>query len=378
MIFFVGQSLSLIGDGVLSIAVGIWVKTLTNSSALAGLSFFFVAAPAIFAPILGVVVDRFRRKPLLIVINCVAAATVLVLLAVDTRAQLWVIYTALFLAGVVALIQSAALSAFFPILVDQTILGHANTVFVFLRNAARLIGPSLGAVLFALVGMRVVIIADSTSFVVAGVCIALIRVAEASSTRIGRTKEAVASGFQFLRRQRELRDVITALALGFAAIGLVEATSYMIVAVLGYAPEFVAVLTTAQALGALAIAIFVPPLLLRVGETRAVAIGLVICAVGGVALGVPVLPSAVVGSIILGGGVTVLAISSNTYLQRRTPPDLLGRVDSVASAALTLPYTVFIGLGAGLVALVSIPVLLSMMSLLMLCASFWLYRRKHD
>src|ERR1700748_3689501 len=84
-----GQVFSLFGDTALWLAVGIWVKTLTGSNAAAGLVFFFAAAPVLLAPFTGLLVDRVRRRPLLLVVNAVTGGAVLLLLLVHGRGQGW-------------------------------------------------------------------------------------------------------------------------------------------------------------------------------------------------------------------------------------------------------------------------------------------------
>jgi hypothetical protein len=67
--YLAGQSLSLLGDSSMWLACGIWVKSLTGSDSAAGLTFFFFTAPAVLAPMAGLLVDRtspavaHRREP---------------------------------------------------------------------------------------------------------------------------------------------------------------------------------------------------------------------------------------------------------------------------------------------------------------------------
>ena len=48
-----GQSLSLLGDRAMFLALGVWVKSLTGSSAAAGLVFFAYGLPGLTAPAAG-------------------------------------------------------------------------------------------------------------------------------------------------------------------------------------------------------------------------------------------------------------------------------------------------------------------------------------
>jgi len=91
-----GQSFSLFGDVALWLAMGIWVKELTGSSGEAGLVFFFFGLAAVLSPVAGLVVDRVARRPLLIVANLAGCGTVLLLLGVHGRSQVWLIFAVAF------------------------------------------------------------------------------------------------------------------------------------------------------------------------------------------------------------------------------------------------------------------------------------------
>lgn len=89
----VGQSLSSFGDTALYLSLAIWAKDLTGSYAAAGAVFFALGLPVLAAPLAGHLVDRVGRRRLLILTNTAAGLGVLSLLAVHSRAQLWIIYT---------------------------------------------------------------------------------------------------------------------------------------------------------------------------------------------------------------------------------------------------------------------------------------------
>ena len=82
------------------------------------------------------------------------------------------------------------------------------------------------------------------------------------------------------------------------------------------------------------------------------------------------------GMAVLGAGVTATAIGANTLIQRRTPADLLGRVDAAADVLVTVPQTLFIGLGAALVAAVDYRLVLALVTVLMVASGTWLATRR--
>src|ERR1017187_3291575 len=61
-LYLTGLAVSVIGDNAMSLAAGIWVKSLTGSSSAAALVSVCVYAPSLAAPLAGVVADRVRRR----------------------------------------------------------------------------------------------------------------------------------------------------------------------------------------------------------------------------------------------------------------------------------------------------------------------------
>ena len=69
----IGQTLSAFGDYAMFLALAVWVKALTGSNAKAGLAILPFVLPSLVGPALGVFVDRFPRRRIMIVTDLVAA-----------------------------------------------------------------------------------------------------------------------------------------------------------------------------------------------------------------------------------------------------------------------------------------------------------------
>src|SRR6266540_4808299 len=91
-VFLLGSAVSMLGDTAMFLVLGIWAKDLTDSNAAAGLVFFVLVLPSVFSPLAGLVVDRVRKRPVLIVTNCLMGLALLLLLFVHDRGDLWLIY----------------------------------------------------------------------------------------------------------------------------------------------------------------------------------------------------------------------------------------------------------------------------------------------
>ena len=146
-VLLLGWGLSMLGDTAMFLVLGIWAKDLTHSNAAAGLVFFVLILPSLFAPFAGLVVDRVRKRPLLIGVNCVMAAAVLLLLFVHDRGDLWLIYVVAGLYGAAGAILASARSAFLTVMLPRIRIAPAGSLISTYCRSVRP-GPPYG-LLFA-------------------------------------------------------------------------------------------------------------------------------------------------------------------------------------------------------------------------------------
>src|SRR5262245_53987044 len=94
---WVGQLVSLLGSGLTSFALGVWVYQRTGSAMQLGLVYLFTFLPGIVAsPLAGALIDRLDRRWMLILSDSGPALSVLciALLLVTNRLEPWHIYLA--------------------------------------------------------------------------------------------------------------------------------------------------------------------------------------------------------------------------------------------------------------------------------------------
>src|SRR2546425_10280823 len=133
-VFLLGAAVSMLGDSAMFLVLGIWAKDLTHSNAAAGLVFFVLALPSLFAPLAGLVVDRVRKRPLLIATNLLFGTSLLVLLFVHGRGELWLIYLVAGLYGTAGIVLFSARSAFLTVMLPRELLGEANAIYSTVRE----------------------------------------------------------------------------------------------------------------------------------------------------------------------------------------------------------------------------------------------------
>jgi MFS family permease len=377
-LYLAGQTLSILGDSALWLAAGIWVKVLTHSSALAGLTFFFFVAPSLASPLSGMLVDRVRRRPLLLVTNLGTGAMVLLLLLVHGRGQVWLIWVVMVLYGLSYTVLGSAQSALLTVFVPDDLLGDANGALRTVREGLRLVAPLLGAGLFAAVGGGAVALLDSATFGAAAVSLALLRVKEPRGRHAPEHHWAseVSAGFRHVWRTTVLRQMTLACGAVLLVVGFAETLGFAVVAQgLHRPPTFLGVIVAIQGLGAVVGGPTAAPVMRRVGEGVLAALGMLALAAGALLWALPSLAGVGLGSVMVGFSLPWLVVGAYTLVQRRTPPELQGRTYSAFDVAVSTPQTISIAIGAGLVALVPYQALLGIMAAVVALAGGWLLSR---
>jgi MFS family permease len=380
-IYIAGQSFSIIGDSALWLAMGIWVKILTGSNSAAGLTFFAFICGCMTAPLSGVVVDRLRRRPLLIAANLGGAALVCVLLLAGGRGQVWLIYAVMFGYGAVNGLITAAQTALLTVLVPGDLLGEANSALQMLSQGLRLITPLLGAGLLALAGARPVILLDAGTFAVAAAAVLALRLREPRPDRArARWRAEFTAGLRHVADTRALRRPLIACVIAVSAFGFFETVPFAVVGQgLHRSPEFLGVLNSLQGAGALIGGALAAPLMRRTSERALMAGGLAACAAATLLLITGSLPLVLLAMAGVGLCVVWINVGAVTLIQRRTPGPLLGRVDAALEFAVVVPQAASIALGAALIAAVNYRILLvAMAAVIGFSAAYLATRREPD
>jgi MFS family permease len=370
-IYLLGDVVSTLGDSALWLAMAIWIKELTGSSAAAGLVMFCYAAGSLFSPLGGVTADRFRRRPFLIWANLVAGAVVLPITLVHDRGQVWLIYLVIFAYGVIGSAIGPAQTALLPALVPGDLLAEANGAQQTLNEGLRIITPLAGAGLLVLLGGPVVAEVDAATFGVAVLSLIALRVDEPRPERAAgpRPRGELTAGFRFLRGEPVLRSITIALALAMLVFGFTESACFSVVTVgLHDKPAFVGVLITVQGAGAVAGGLTAAAVLKRLSEARLTALALACAAAGVLLLTLPSIVPVVIGMALAGFVGPWVSVAAITAIQRRTPAEVLGRVSGAFGLSLSLPQVVSVGLGAALIAVVDYRLLLLIVAVVVAAA----------
>ncbi|MEV0448197.1 MFS transporter [Streptomyces sp. NPDC050600] len=348
------------GTTAMWLVSGIWVKSLTGSDSLAALTAFALWAPALFGPVLGGLVDRVPRRPLLIVANLAMAALLPLLLWVDRADRVWLLFAVLVVYGTQGAVHESAEAALAAGALDPERLGSFNGLRMTVNEAMKLVAPLVAAGLFARYGGGPVALLDAAMFAVAAGVFALLRVREAripAATGDGRGR--IAEGVRLVWGVPKLRALVVAGGFVMFLAGLNGAAVYAVVdRGLGQAPAYAGVLYAAQGAGSVVAGLAAGPLLRRVPERGLAAAGLALFAVGVAARALPYDGVALAASGVIGVGLPWVLIAAMTAVQRGVPAEAVGRAAGTANTLVFVPNAVALAVGAGLVAVLDVRVLL--------------------
>jgi len=350
---WIGQTLSALGDYAMFLVLAIWAKDLTGSNAAAGLTFLPFTLPTLFGPLLGVYVDRFPRRRVMIWTDVAAAVVMLMLLGVHGRDQLWLIYLVSFLYGVCVVIYQAARSGLLVGMLPETQLGDANGLLQSSQQAMRLVAPLAGAGLYTLVGGAAVALVDAGTFLVSAGFLLTVHARDLDRRGSGAFWPELRAGLRHIVRTADLRRLTIGTAIVMLVVGMSEVFIFAVIDEGLHRPAaFLGIISSVEGVGSIVAGLIVGLTMRRIGELRTVAIASAAAGIGLALYATATIAAIFVASVMLGVAITFFNVGYVTLMQRSTALEMQGRVMSAAEAAITLPYLISFLVGAAVVSIV--------------------------
>lgn len=260
--------ISTAGDFALVIALPLYIYQQTDSTLATAAIFAVRVVPSmLIGSFAGVFIDRWDRKRTMIWADLLRAGTVLLLLVATSDDLLVLVFVVASVQGTIGLFFSPAENALLPLLVDEEHLVTANALNALNDNIGRLIGPVIGAWLYASSGLNGAAIVEAASYAGSAALIALI-VAPRSALQGGHHDAGVTAsaqpavrralhewrqGLAMVRRSRVLRIIFLAEGLGSISEGafVTLAVAPFVLDVLGGTEAQVGWIGASQAIGGL-------------------------------------------------------------------------------------------------------------------------------
>jgi MFS family permease len=361
---YVGLTASMFGDSVMLLALSIWVKTITGSNAMAGLTFFFMVVPGLFAPLLGIWIDRVHRKPLLVWGHLLSGVMVLPLVLVAGPGQVWLIWVVAALYGVSFIILPAALNGLLKELMPEEMLVDANASLQTTKESFRLFGPLIGALLFTWLGGWAVAVLDAASFFVAAAVISAMRLhEELPSVEESHFWAQLTAGTRHLAHEHVLKHLLIGFGMCILVLGFTESAIYALLDAFDRPATFVSVIVSVQGAGAVIGGLGSSRVIRRFGEVAAFVVGLLLLVIG--ILVIAATHSIVVvclSAAVFGASLPVITVAFMTLIQRRTPQAIMGRVSTAVEVVMATPQAISLAVGSLLVVLLSYRVIFVVMA----------------
>ena len=216
-LFFIGQTISLCGTWMQSIAQALLVLKLTNSGIALGLVVGLQCAPVLLlASYGGLLADRFPKRRLLLITQSCAGVLALTLgiLVATGSVQLWMVYILAFGLGVVNAVDNPVRQTFIHEMVGRSQLTNAVTLNSLIVNMSRVVGPAIAGVIVAQFGLAPCFVVNGLSFGAVLGCLYLMDGrALMKSEPVKAAKGQLRAGFSYAWKTPAVRDVLLMMAL---------------------------------------------------------------------------------------------------------------------------------------------------------------------
>lgn len=376
-----GQLISLLGDRVHQVALAFLVLRATDSPIAVGAVFLVATLPnLLFGPIAGTLVDRWDHREVMIVSDLLRAGIVL-LIPIAAVTNLVLVYPLVFLVTTISIFFRPAKGAILPRLVASEDLLAANSALWVGETFADIGGYVLAGLFVALLGSQLPLAfwVDSVTYVASAILIGSIAVAPiarharglagaaadaasgaADAALVGANDAATGlraftaemrDGWRFLRSEPVLLANTLQSTAGQFMLGIFLALTpvYAHDAIHGSGFDDTTVYSFIE--GSIGLGNLVGGVAIGIIGSR-LALGRMVI-LGYVVTGAAVAGLALTGNLYLavglafGAGVGNLAfvIPSQTLFQRRTPPELMGRVLGLRFSLVFGAMTLAMGIG---------------------------------
>lgn len=221
LIIWAGQLVSMLGSGLTSFAIGVWIFQKTGQATPFAMTVLFANLPGILLlPLAGSLADRWNRKALMILAdtgNALTTLALLILLSVGDL-QTWHIYLMVTIASCFSAFQEPAYQASVSMIVPKKDLTRANGIAQTAQAIQSMITPLIAGGLFVAIGMRGIILIDFITYFFAIAALLIVHIpqpelAPEEKKQKGQTRKDLTFGWKYLRARQGLFSLLWYFAL---------------------------------------------------------------------------------------------------------------------------------------------------------------------
>ena len=390
LLLWSAQGVSAVGSRITRTALPIAAIVIAGAGAI-DLGFLTVALTlpgAMLAWFGGGLVDRHRRRPLMIGADLVRAIALLTIpcAAFVGHVTLPLLFAVAVVTGIATMLYQLADHVFITDLVSRKRLLDANGKREAVDAIAEISGPALGGALVAWLTAPIAIAADAVTFVVSALLLGKIGKRETIAPAPSTTSFAddVRTGIRVVWRNATVRALFLATAtLTFCMSFMASLYTLYALSDLGLSPAELGVTIGCGGIGGLAGAALAAPSAIRWGARRTL-IGALLVG-GAIQVLIPLASAApaiamtmlIVTQVIGDGALTVYLINETTLRQRLLPPEALGRAAATWQVATGLLTPAGALTGAALAQSIGMRPTLWMLAIGIALAAAWLVVARH-
>ena len=219
IIFWLSQSISQLGSSMTGFALILWAYTQNNSALTVSLMSFCSYVPYIIVSLFaGTFVDNHSKKKIMLAADTLAAicSVCVLLLYLNNGLRIGHIYLVNCIIGFMNAFQSPASAVAIGRIVPKDKLANVSGMNSFSTNLTSVLTPVLAAFLFALNGLRFILMIDLGSFLFAFLVLLLVISVPETERNIQKKPSIFAGckeGFAFLKQNRGILLIILTMAL---------------------------------------------------------------------------------------------------------------------------------------------------------------------
>ena len=339
-LFFVGQSISVIGTWMTRLATSWLVYRLTHSALLLGVvTFAGQIVSFALGPFAGVWVERLNRRKLLVWTQAAAAIQSLAMAALTLAhvITLWEVVALAALQGLINAFDMPGRQSFLVQMVDdRNDLSNAIAINSSMANGARLIGPAIAGLVIGAFGEGWCFLIDGISYFAVVASLLLMRIKPQEIRRGAASMfEQIGEGWEYVRSFSPIRTILLLFAL-VSLMGYPYAVLLPLFAgqILHGGAYTLGWLTAASGIGALVSGLSLAARKSVVGLTRMIQIAVAMLGFALILFGLSrALWLSLVLMVFVGFGLMQGASVSNTIVQSLVPEDKRARVMSYYTMA---------------------------------------------
>jgi MFS family permease len=218
---WVGQLVSLVGSGLTSFALSIWILQHTSMVTQYTLAIVLASLPGtLISPFAGTLVDRWNRQRVLI---CADAGSALVTVAIGVllyydALQVWHIYIGVVIVSVLQTFQWPAYVASITLLVKKEQYGRVNGMLQFGNAATTIAAPALAGLLLTVTDIWMVLVVDFATFLFALAALLLVKIPQPEESAEGRAARGsiwkeTAFGWSYITQRKGLLHLLLLFAV---------------------------------------------------------------------------------------------------------------------------------------------------------------------